>query len=180
MLICQLISRLKNNEEPAFDELVLTFAARLMTVAKVYTHNSADAKDILQDAFIIIFQKIGSFQGSEEKLFYGWMKRIVINLALAKNKKSTRRQESELDLIVEDIGIDAEVLSMLNQKDIMDLIFELPNGYREVFALFVIEGYSHKEIGNKLDIKESTSRSQFTRAKRVLRAKITSQFKQAI
>lgn len=180
MSIEQLIHELKNGEESAFKELVLTFSKSLMTVSKVYTNSLEDAEDVLQDAFIIIFEKISTFTGIEKKMFFGWMKRITINLALSKNKKKYKIMEQSLDALELDQAIDAQILSDLSEQEIMKMIFELPAGYRQVFALFAIEGYSHKEIAEKLNIASSTSRSQFVRAKRILQKQVNQHFKIAV
>lgn len=172
MIEATLIQKLRNGEEPAFTEMVLTTSQRLMTVARIYTHSLEDAQDVLQDAYIICFEKINSFSGNEPKAFYGWMKRITINLALSKNKKKYRTKETSLELIKTETPFDAQILSGLSSQEIMSLVFNLTPGYRQVFALFVIEGYSHKEIAEQLGISPSTSRSQFIRAKRVLQKKV--------
>jgi len=180
MSIEKLLGGLKKDEEAAFKELVLTFSKNLMTVSKVYTNSVEDAEDVLQDAFIIIFEKISTFQGTEKKMFFGWMKRITINLAINKNKKKYKKMEQSLDALDLDHGFDAQILSTLSEQEIMQMIFELPSGYRQVFALFAIEGYSHKEIATQLDITSSTSRSQFVRAKRILQKKINQHYKLAL
>ena len=173
MIKSKLIQRLRNGEESAFTELVLATSARLMTVAKIYSHSIEDAQDVLQDAYIICFEKVNSFVGDEPKAFYGWLKRITINLALSKNKKKYMTQETSLEIIKVDRPFEAHILSALSRQEIMKLVLDLPAGYRQVFALFVIEGYSHKEIAAQLDITASTSRSQFIRAKRVLQKQVT-------
>lgn len=180
MLQASIIQRLRNGEEPAFTELVLSTSSRLMTVAKVYTDSVQDAEDILQDAYVIVYQKIGMFVGDEPKAFYGWMKRILINLALSKNKKKYKKLEQSLDTMVVDQPFNANVLSNLSRDEIMQLVFSLPSGYRQVFALFAIEGYSHKEIAEQLGVKVSTSRSQFLRAKRVMQEKVNRLYKNAV
>lgn len=167
-----LIDRLRKGLEPAFTELVLASSQQLMAVALVYADSKQDAQDILQDAYIIFFQKIGQFRGDEPKAFYGWMKRITINLAISKNRKKYKTMESSIETLKTDQPIDANIFSQMNKDEIMELVFNLPSGYRQVFALFAIEGFSHKEIADKLGIKASTSRSQFIRAKRVLQEKI--------
>jgi len=167
-----LINRLRKGEEPAFKELVLATSSRLMTVARVYADSAEDAQDVLQDAYVICFEKVATFSGEEPKAFYAWMKKITINLALYKNRKKYKKVETSLDAVGIDRAFDAQILSSLNRKELMELIFSLPDGYRQVFALFAIEGFSHKEIADRLGIKASTSRSQFLRAKKVLQEKI--------
>ena len=151
-----------------------------MTVAKVYTNSNEDAQDVLQDALIIVFEKVSTFKGENPAAFYSWMKKITINLALGLNRKKSKTMESSLDELNIDRPFDAQILEKLGQQEIMKLIYSLPLGYRQVFALFVIEGYSHKEIAKKLDIKPSTSRSQLIRAKRLLQKEIEQLYKIAI
>jgi len=143
-----------------------------MTVARVYATSKEDAQDVLQDAYVICFNKVHTFQGNEPKAFYGWMKKITMNLAFSKNRKKHKKVETSLDGMALDQPFDAQILSAMSRQEIMELVFSLPEGYRQVFALFVIEGYSHKEIAKKLNITPSTSRSQLLRAKRVLQIKI--------
>lgn len=171
-----LIQRLKRREESAFTELVLSTSLRLMTVAKVYAHTHEDAKDVLQDTYIICFEKVPTFDNNDPKAFYSWLKKIAINTALSKNKKKYRHVEQSLELTEQDHPFDARIINELSKQELMELVFKLPTGFRQVFALFVIEGYSHKEIGEMLGISSSTSRSQFVRAKRVLQKKIQQQY----
>ncbi len=172
MIKSELILRLRKGQEPAFTELVLATSDRLMTVAKIYANSAEDAQDILQDAYIIFFEKVSTFSGDEPKAFYAWMKRITINLALSKNKKRYKQVETSLDAMEMDMPFDAQILSAMSRQEIMTLVLDLPAGYRQVFALFVIEGYSHREIAEQLGIEPSTSRSQFIRAKRILQKKV--------
>lgn len=172
MIKPHLIQRLKKGEESAFSELVLSTSLHLMTVAKVYTNSYEDAEDVLQDAYIICFEKITSFDNNEPKAFYSWLKRVTINTAISKGRKKYRQSEKSLDVVENEYAFDAKIINELSKKELMELIFRLPTGFRQVFALFVIEGYSHKEIGEMLGITSSTSRSQFVRAKRILQKEI--------
>lgn len=173
-----LIQRLRDGNESAFKELILSFSSKLMTVAKVYTDSVEDAEDVLQDAFIVSFEKIHKFHGDEIKAFYGWMKRVTINLALDKNKKKYKKME--IGLGSQDISMDETAISKMTSDEIMEIIFSLPSGYKQVFALHVLEGYSHKEISELLGVKPSTSRSQLVRAKSILRDKVNNLFKVAV
>jgi len=177
MNISNLILDLKSGKELAYKELVFGFSGRLMTVAKIYSSNEEDAKDLIQDAFIIVFKKIKSFQGTQEAAFYGWMKRIVINLALSRNQRKFRKLERSLDTLSIERGIDEKVVSQLSHSEIIKMIFDLPEGYRQVFALYAIEGYSHKEVSQMLDIGESSSRSRYSRARKMLQLKYSNLYK---
>ncbi len=172
MIESQLILKLKEKQESAFTKLVLATSNHLNAVAKLYLPATEDAEDILQDAYIICFEKIHSFKGNEPKAFYAWMKKITINLALSKHRNKLRKSMSPWDESLEDIAFDSRILSDLQRDDLMKLVFELPEGYRQVFGLFAIEGFNHREVANQLGIKESTSRSQLIRAKRTLQKKI--------
>ena len=172
MDISKLITRLKKHEEAAFKEMVFSFSSRLMTIARIYARTEDDAKDTLQDAFVVVYRKIQDFEGSEEAAFYGWVKRIIINISLSKNQRKYRHFESSLDAMVMDSGFDEQTISKLSHQEIMDIIFNLPEDYRQVFALHVIEGYSHKEIGEILNMTETNSRTHLYRSKKLLQEKI--------
>ena len=171
-----LITRLKKGDQRAYKELVFHFTTRLMTIARIYSPSEEDAKDVLQDTFILVFRKIKQFEGNEEKQLYGWIKRIVINLCLSRNQKKYRKMESSLDNMNFDKGVSADAIGNLTHQEIMDLVLNLPDGYRQVFALFAIEGYSHREIAEKLNIGESSSRSQYSRAKKILQLQFNNLF----
>lgn len=177
MDVGNLITKLKEGEEAAYKELVIKFSRRLMTVAKIYSRNEEEAKDILQDAFILVFRKIEIFKGHEEAAFYGWMKRMVINLCLSRNQKKYRSMESSMEVIGQDKGIQAEAINNLTHDEIMEMVFNLPDGYKQVFALYAVEGYSHKEIAQILGIKESSSRSQYSRARKILQSEFHNRYK---
>ena len=137
----------------------------MLGVCNRYARNSADAEDILQDAFIKVFNKI--YQFKFEGSFEGWIRKIVVNTAL--KKYSLRRYEKEVvgyEIKDRDESImEPSAYAHLNQKEIMDLINNLPDGYRLIFNLYVIEGYQHDEIAEMLGIQSGTSRSQLVKAR---------------
>ena len=171
------LTGLKNNEQAAFKELVFAFTPRLMSIARLYSRDEEEAKDILQDTFILIFRKVDMFVGNEEAAFYGWTKRMIINLCLSRSQKKFRKMEKSLQEISVDESKDADVIASMSHDEIMALVYALPDGYRQVFALYAIEGYSHKEIGERLSIQESSSRSRFHRARAILRDEFDKLFK---
>lgn len=173
MDIGRLIQRLKKGEDRAFKELVFSYSSKLLTTARVYCYHTREAEDILQDSLITIFQKFNSFKGSEEKELLAWMRRIVRNKAFSRNRKFQIKNELTVGEYLVDPEISPEALSSLSYNEIMKLVLDLPDGYRQVFALYVIEGYSHKEIAEMLNISVSGSRSQLTRAKQSLQTKFT-------
>ena len=158
--------------KPEFQkELVLRYSGMLMTTSRRYTKDADSAKDVLQEAFIKILKAIPEYE--ERGTFEAWMKRIVINTALKYfNKSCFKNEVYKLDDL-EESAIIPDVYSKLNAEELMATIRELPEGQREVFNLFVIEGYSHREIGVMLDIQESSSRSQLARARTILKKQLS-------
>ena len=144
-----------------------------MTVCLRYASGKQDAEDILQEAFVIIFRSLHQYRG--EGALDQWMKRIVINCALRWIEKKKIRFSNISSYEATDVTLnDADALSSLSEEELLLLICELPNGYRIVFNLYVMEGYSHSEIAEMLNIKPVTSRSQLLQAKRWLQQKILS------
>jgi len=128
------------------------------------------SKEALQEGLIRVFKYIERFDPKKGS-FKGWMKKIVANEALKLLKKRGNMDFVEMEgMEMEDNT--ANALDQLNEEELIALIQTLPNGYREVFNMYVLDGYSHKEIAETLDITESTSRSQLTRAKKLLQQKI--------
>jgi RNA polymerase sigma-70 factor (ECF subfamily) len=143
----------------------------MFAVCLRYAKNQMDAEDILQDGFIKLFNNLHRFRS--EGSFEGWVRRIFVNTAIEHiRRKSLHTTSSEgLDNMVVDRHKTA--LDNLYEKDILSTSNALSNGYRTVFNLYAVEGYSHKEIASRLGIEESTSKSQFSRAKALLRNWIT-------
>jgi len=156
-------------------ELVLKYSGLLMTVCRRYSRDAEFAKDILQEALIKILKSISNYE--EKGSFEAWMKRITINTALKYFDKSSFKNEVFILEDLNDKNVVPDIYSQLGAEELMTLIDNLPNGFREVFNLFAIEGYSHKEIGELLGVTESTSRSQLTRARSLLKKQLTVQEK---
>ncbi len=148
------------------------FSSRMLGVCHRYARNTSDAEDILQDAFIKVFDKLHQFKF--EGSFEGWIRRIVVNTAL--KKYTLTRYEKEVTGIENkeryDGGEDPSAYSHLSQKDLLALINQLPDGYRIIFNLHVIEGYQHEEIAGMLGIQPGTSRSQLVKARNMLQKQI--------
>ena len=151
------------------------YAGRMMTLCLRYARHNMEAEDILQDGFIKIFQNLDQykFEGS----FEGWMRRIFINIALKNIKKMSFKNELIGAEVVIEESEAPSVISSMSEQEILHAIQELPDGYKTVFNLNVIEGFSHKEISEMLNITESTSRSQLLKARRELQKKILEQTK---
>ncbi len=170
MSLKKLIQRCAQNDRQAQEEIYRLYAGKLFALCLKYSKNKVDAEDNLQDGFIQIFKKVKQFkhQGS----FEGWMKRIIINTALQKY-----RDKNVLNLVYNDKQVEDEVNVAVNDEEIsldylLHLIQELPNQYRLVFNLYVLDGYSHKEVGKALNISEGTSKSNLSRARMILKKKI--------
>ncbi len=168
MSLHQLIINCKKRDINSQSEIYHLFAGKLFALCLKYSKTKHGAEDNLQDAFITIFDKIDQykFKGS----FEGWMKRIVINTSL-----QTYREKNVLNLVEEnypdevEVDIDEEDLSL---DFLLKIIQDLPERYRMVFNLYVLDGYSHKEISAMLGIAEGTSKSNLSRARLILKEKI--------
>lgn len=167
----QLIEGCKKGKREAQKELYDTYSRRMMGVCLRYVNDRETARDLLQDGFVKIFTGMDSYSGIGS--FEGWMRKIFVNCALEYLRKTdVLREAAELDNAPELVQPDSSALSRMSAMELMQLVDGLPTGFRTVFNLFAIEGYSHKEISEMLNITESTSRSQFTRAKQILQRKI--------
>ena len=160
----ELVLRCVRREALAQEYLYKRFSNRLMGICSRYSDSLEEAEDVLQEGFVKIFQKIDTFKnaGSLE----GWMKRIMVNTALDHYRKNKNfRHLIDIDEIEYTSETHQHVLESLGAKDLMKLIKGMPKGFRTVFNLYAIEGYAHKEIAEMLEISESTSKSQYSRAK---------------
>ncbi|CAK7072248.1 RNA polymerase sigma factor [Parabacteroides sp. APC149_11_2_Y6] len=171
----QLIESCKKGERLAQKELYDTYSRKMMGVCLRYVNDRETARDLLQDGFVKVFTSMDSYTGLGS--FEGWLRKIFVNCALEYLRKSdVLREAADLDNSAELVNPDSSVISEMSAAELMKLVQQLPAGFRAVFNLFAIEGYSHKEIGEMLDITESTSRSQFTRAKQLLQRQINTMY----
>lgn len=157
-------------KDPHFQKrLFEKYASLIFTTCRRYNTSWYPAKDLLQDTFIKVFDKIHQFDPRKGKL-ESWIRRIAINLALnaIRDKKMTF-VEAKMDIPQEE---ENPAFQGLSEEKILGLIGELPVGYKTVFNLYVIDGYSHKEIASQLNISLSTSKTQLFKAKRILQEKI--------
>ncbi len=148
-------------------------APRLYAVCLQYSGNDEEARDILQEGFIKIFENLANYK--YEGSFEGWMRRIVVNTALEKYRsKHNLYRVDDIDQIPEpDAEPDNSDYSGLEAGDLLGIIRELPTKYRMVFNLFALEGYSHKEISNMMNITEGTSKSNLSRARVILQRRVS-------
>lgn len=165
-----LIAGCLQNNRNSQRELFRRFSPILFTVCRQYARFDHDAEDILQESFIRIFEKLGSFR--HEGSLEGWMRKITVQTAIKRYQKISYEHEKPGLDHVPDPSYFPDVLSQLHEEELLGYIRSLPEGYRVIFNLHVIEGYTHKEIAQVLDIGESTSRSQLAKARNLLRQKI--------
>ena len=145
------------------------FSPKMYAVCLRYMGNADDAQDILQEGFIKIFKNLERFRGDGS--FEGWVRRIFVNTAI----EHIRKKKLNLSLTEKEDTIEFKSVSALdniNEKDLLKIVSDLSPGYRSVFNLYVVEGFSHKEIGELLGINEGTSKSQLARARMILQQKI--------
>lgn len=168
----ELIRGCLREEAACQKELFNRYASRMLGVCNRYARNNADAEDILQDAFIKVFDKIHQFKF--EGSFEGWIRRIMVNTAL--KKYSLRRYEKEMSGYEikdrDESGLEPSAYSHITQKELLGMINRLPDGYRLIFNLYVIEGYQHEEIASLLGIQPGTSRSQLVKARNLLQKQL--------
>jgi RNA polymerase sigma-70 factor (ECF subfamily) len=176
MRLNKLISKCQKKELKAQKALYELYSAKLFSLSLKYSKNYAEAQDNLQDAFIAIYENIHQFK--HKGSFEGWMKRITINTALARYRNQKVFSLNYEELIVQpendytDHGISLQTL--------LKFIQELPNRYRMVFNLYVLDGYSHKEIAKMMEISEGTSKSNLARGRQILKDKITNEMNSEI
>lgn len=169
MDIKQLILDCQKNEPKAQGQLYQLFSPKMFTICLKYSRNYDEAQDNLQEGFLYIFKKINqyNFKGS----FEGWVKRVMINHVLQTYRGAPIFEVIKDNTITEEeISIDSE--EELSLDFLLKIIQELPDRYRLVFNLYVLDGYSHKEIAQLLNISEGTSKSNLARAKTILKQKI--------
>jgi len=167
----QIIAGCQKRQPASQRALVDNYSEMLYSICLRYTGDSALAQDVLQDAFIRIFKFFNKYDPAKGAIST-WMRRVTVNVALKTIQKnrldiiSIDKQSSEIQTTSPD------AMDNLSHQDLMKIVMSLPEGYRQVFNLNVIDGYSHKEIADMIGIKEVTSRSNLSRAKQLLRNKL--------
>ena len=177
MTIESIIQGCQNGSAEARKELYERYATAMFSLVRRYIKVRATAEDVFHDGFVMLFTKIGDYRGDGP--FEGWMRRIFINTALSHLRKDGSSMEVDED--VSELppsavgGAPPEALGRMEDKELLGLVEQLPEGYRMVLMLHTVEGYSHAEIARMLSISEATSRSQLLRAKARLKEMIESQ-----
>jgi RNA polymerase sigma-70 factor (ECF subfamily) len=165
----ELILSCKKQDLKAQEELYKKFSSTLFSVCLKYARDYHEAEDNLQDAFITIFKNIEQFKGKGS--FEGWMKRIVVNTVLQKYRKKRIYNLTNEEQIEEEIEIEVEEKNIALDY-LLKIIQELPDRYRLVFTMYVLDGYAHKEISEIMEITVGTSKSNLARARKILQTKI--------
>jgi len=165
-----IIEGCKKGKQRYQEELYHLLAPRMYGLCLKYANDRDDAKDIMQDGFIKVFQKIDQYGGKGS--FEGWVRRIMINTALEKYRSQITIYSLDERMPLSDEGVQSTVIENLSAEDLLGLIRQLTPKYRMVFNLYAIEGYNHKEIGELLGISEGTSKSNLSRARIVLQEKV--------
>ncbi|MGB0839931.1 MAG: RNA polymerase sigma factor [Chitinophagales bacterium] len=168
----QLINKAKRGDKRASQQLYEQYERYWFRICLRYGKNRGEAQDILQEGLIAVFRGLKSFN-AEKGQFKSWSSKVVVNAALQYLKKHQWQQSlGDLNEAHTSVDFSASILDRLAAKELIALIQQLPLGYRIVFNMYVLEGYSHKEIAQQLNISVGTSKSQLSKAKRTLRERI--------
>lgn len=164
-----LIARCLKGERAAHKELYDKYRVKQFSICLRYLRNREEAEDLLQEGFIKVFKNLSSFKG--EGSLAAWISRVMVNTVLMHLRKANRLKFVDReDESLYDLSVSPEsIVEDLNARVILDLIKTLPTGYQTIFNMYAIEGYQHKEIAERLSISESTSRTQYMRAKAAIR-----------
>lgn len=172
MILEEIIRKCKEGNIQAQGELYKLFSTKLYAICLKYSRNEDEAQDNLQDAFLTIFDKIKQYR--HEGSFEGWVKRITVNTVLQRYRK-----ERVFEIVDREVAEDPEVeieTADISLDYLLRLIQELPDRYRLVFNLYVLDGYSHQEIADMLRINIGTSKSNLARARTILKNKIEQEY----
>lgn len=178
-----LLEECKHKSNSAFEKIYNEYAPRMKGVAYRYVGDLAKAEDVLHDAFIKVYEKMSGLR--DNSVFEGWLRRIVVNQALDSLKSEKKLKEitnesgqlfsnNRSDDNVDDVN---EGYGNITSKQLMDALESLPTGYKTIFNLYVIDGFQHKEIAERLGISEGTSKSQLAKAKAYLKRQLTTKEK---
>ncbi len=160
----ELISACTKKDPKAQRLLYERYSSRMLTVCLRYTGNRDEAQDVLHDGFISLFDKIKSYSGTGS--FEGWMRKFFANTALMHlRKRDILKFPEDFSTVDKEVQNEPSILNSIAAKDILKLISSMPTGFRTVFNLYAIEGFTHQEISETLKISESNSRSQLSRAR---------------
>jgi len=168
----KLVEACVSGQRQAQKEMYEKFAGKMMAVCLRYTGNREEAEDILQIGFVKVFSKIDTYNGIGS--LEGWIRKVIVNTALESfRKRNVLNGASDVTEINQQGHVSFNPIEdEMSAKELINVIQKLPDGFRTVFNLYAIEGYSHMEIAKRLNITEGTSKSQYSRAKEWLRKKL--------
>jgi RNA polymerase sigma-70 factor, ECF subfamily len=171
-----ILAACKRGDAMAFDALYHRFAPKMLVVCTRYARDRDEAKDLLQDGFIRVFDQLHTFRG--EGSLEGWIRRVIVSVGLANYQKNSkiRNQTFDIDSSFSDDNqpfMAEEITSQIAYSEMLLMIQDLPPAYKMAFNLYVFEGFKHHEIAQKLNISEGTSKSNLFQAKRILQERIT-------
>ncbi|MEM0517673.1 MULTISPECIES: RNA polymerase sigma factor [Aequorivita] len=169
MTLDELIIQCKKQNATAQGELYKKYSSVLFAICLRYSPNYTEAEDNLQDAFITIFKKVEQYNGKGS--FEGWMKRVTVNTVLQKYRKQRTFDIVDEGQIADEAEVDIES-EEIPLEFLLKIVQELPDRYRLVFSMYVMDGYQHKEIAEMLGISDGTSKSNLARARAILKNKI--------
>lgn len=177
----QIVERCKAGDRKAFTLLYNRHAPKMMGVCYRYAKSKEEAEDMLQEGFIRLFRNINSYKGTGS--FEGWTRKIIVNTAINYYKtqikyNTTINMDDNVIEINCDDHTDIEEVENISQNSLLEMIKQLPEGYRMVFNLYVMDGYTHQEIADALNISVNTSKSQLSKARKLLRDKVNRYKKQ--
>jgi RNA polymerase sigma-70 factor (ECF subfamily) len=167
----ELIDGCLNNDRKAQKLLYEKYSSKMFGVCMRYAKSKEEAEDILSDTFVQVFVKLSSFK--REGSFEGWIRRIVVNTSITAYRNNLKFNLNDEISEVHQLSDDNETaIDLLNVQQIKSIIQQMPDGYRMIFNLYVIEGYNHREIAELIGINEGTSKSQFSKAKKWLQNRL--------
>lgn len=166
----QLISKARKNDRHAQRQLYETFAPKMLAVCRNYIRCRDMAEEVMLNGFFKMFTHLNDFENQGS--FEGWIRRIMVNECISHLRKSSKMNFVSDERLENTSDYATEIDTELEAEEIQNLIDELPDGYKTVFVLYVMEGYKHKEISEMLEITESTSKSQLFKARKMLQEKI--------
>ncbi len=166
----ELIRGCAKNDRTSQKKLFDTYAGKFMAIAKRYMKEDMLAEDVLMEGFYKIYSNIKSFKGDGS--FEGWMRRIIVNTAINKIRKDKKEMLDYQEELTDKKGVEMMYVETMSANDMMAMIEKMPLGYRTVFNMYAIDGFTHKEIATELGIDEGTSRSQLSKARKFLQVRL--------
>ncbi|HBR53581.1 MAG TPA: RNA polymerase subunit sigma-70 [Flavobacteriaceae bacterium] len=169
----RLITKAKKGNRKAQHELYQLFAPKMMSVCRQYVKNNDLAEEVMLSGFLKVFTHLASYEGSGS--FEGWIRRIMVNQSISELRKQKKLFFQDESVIENSLNYASEFPNTLEVADIQKLIDALPEGYKAVFVLYAVEGYKHSEIAELLQISEGTSKSQLSKARKMLQQLVNKQ-----